>query len=225
MTQTTAVAGSMTQAREAAGPVTTRPGNMFTENISPEYHNNPETGYYIPLTTLGDPASRRLKVITIGAGMSGIMLAHNIERDCQNIEHVIYEKNSEVGGTWLQNRYPGCACDAPSASYQLNFAMSPDWPSFYSQAKPINDYLIGVVDKLDLRKYMTFNSEVIGAYFDADRGIWNLEIQQTLSDGTTKVIKDDCDLLLGAIGILDRWNLPKIPGIDKFKGRIVHSAG
>lgn len=81
----------------------TRPGNLFTEQISHEYHNNEKTRYYIPTTTLGAPENRKLKVITIGAGISGIMLAHDIERDCQNVEHVIYEKNGEVGGTWVLN--------------------------------------------------------------------------------------------------------------------------
>jgi len=83
------------------GGPTTRPGNLFTEKISTEYHNSEKTGYHIPLTTLNDPGSRRLKVITIGAGFSGIMLAHDIERDCKNVEHIIYEKNSEIGGTWV----------------------------------------------------------------------------------------------------------------------------
>lgn len=85
----------------------TRPGNLFTEQISQEYHNNPETGYYIPTTTLDSAANRKLRIITVGAGMSGIMLAHDIERDCENVDHVIYEKNPEVGGTWVCLRvYP-----------------------------------------------------------------------------------------------------------------------
>ncbi|KAK5447968.1 hypothetical protein LTS15_009467 [Exophiala xenobiotica] len=207
------------------GEPTTRPGNLFTEKISTEYHNSEKTGYHIPLTTLNDPGSRRLKVITIGAGFSGIMLAHDIERDCKNVEHIIYEKNSEIGGTWVQNRYPNCGCDAPSAAYQTNFALEPEWPSFYSKAEPINNYLNKVCDKLDLRKYMILNSRVTAAHFDKDKGIWNLSITQKREDGSEVEIHDDCDLLLGAIGILDRWQYPKIPGLEKFKGRVVHTAG
>lgn len=82
-------------------PPTTRPGNLFSDQISAEYHNDPSNGYYIPTTTMRQPKNRRLKVITIGAGFAGIMLAHNIERDCENIEHKVYEKNSNVGGTWV----------------------------------------------------------------------------------------------------------------------------
>lgn len=82
-----------------------------------------------------------------------------------------------------------------------------------------------MVDKLDLRKYMNFNAEVTHAQFDEHKGIWNLKIRQKQADGTVKESSDDCDLLLGAIGILDRWNLPAIPGIEKFKGKIIHTAG
>lgn len=81
------------------------------------------------------------------------------------------------------------------------------------------------MNKLDLRRYMRFNSEIVDARFDAERGAWDLKIRQTFPDGTTKTIEDDCDLLLGAIGVLDRWNYPAISGIEKFKGKIVHTAG
>src|SRR5437016_5520387 len=52
------------------------------------------------------------------------MMAYKIERDCQNVIHVIYEKNEDIGGTWLENRYPGCACDVPSHAYTYNFALN-----------------------------------------------------------------------------------------------------
>ncbi|KAK7885642.1 hypothetical protein LTR67_009993 [Exophiala xenobiotica] len=208
-----------------AGKPSTRPGNLFTEKVSDEFHCNDKTGYKIPLVTYGAPENRKLKVLTIGAGISGIMLAYQIEKNCQNIDHVIYEKNSDVGGTWLQNRYPNAACDAPSYTYQFNFAMSPDWPKFYSNSATIHEYISGVVDKLDLRKYIQFNSEVVSATFDEETGTWTVHIRQKQDDGSTKEIIESCDLLLGAIGILDRWEMPKIPGIEKFKGRVLHTAG
>lgn len=81
-----------------------------------------------------------------------------------------------------------------------------------------------VVKKLDLEKYMTFNSRVIEARFDDNKGTWYVKIEQTASDGSKKTFTDDCDLLLGAVGILDRWEYPKIPGLESFKGRVIHSA-
>ncbi|KAF5661463.1 sterigmatocystin biosynthesis monooxygenase stcW [Fusarium circinatum] len=201
-----------------------RPGNLFSEKLHPDYHNNPETGYHIPFAPIGDPGNRRLKVITIGAGLAGVMLAYNIEKHCPNVEHVIYEKNPTVGGTWYQNRYPNAACDSPTCTYQFNFAIDPEWEKFLSGSDYLRHYVAKVVKKLDLEKYMTFNSRVIEARFDDKKGIWEVKIEQTASDGTKKTFTDDCDLLLGAVGILDRWEYPKIPGLESFKGQVIHSA-
>lgn len=61
-------------------------------------------------------AGRKLKVITIGAGASGLNLQHELDSSIPEhlVEHVIYDKNPSIGGTWYENRYPGCACDIPS---------------------------------------------------------------------------------------------------------------
>ncbi|KPM44872.1 putative sterigmatocystin biosynthesis monooxygenase stcW [Neonectria ditissima] len=202
----------------------TRPGNLYTEKLNADFHNDPKSGYHIPFVPIGVSENRRLKVVTIGAGLCGIMLAYNIEKHTPNVEHVIYEKNPEVGGTWYQNRYPMAGCDSPTCTYQFNFAISPDWEDFYSSSDYLRRYINKVVDKLDLKKYIIFKSRVIEARFNEERGTWDLKIEQTLADGTKKIVTDDCDLLLGAVGILDRWELPKIPGLDTFKGRVIHSA-
>ncbi|EWZ00020.1 hypothetical protein FOYG_03932 [Fusarium oxysporum NRRL 32931] len=202
----------------------TRPGNLFAEKLHSDYHNDPDTGYHIPFAPIGDPGNRRLKVITIGAGLAGVMLAYNIEKYCPNVDHKIYEKNPTVGGTWYQNRYPNAACDAPTCTYQFSFAIDPEWEKYQSGSDYLREYVARVVKKLDLEKYMTFNSRVIEARFDDNKGIWEAKIEQTASDGSKKIFTDDCDLLLGAVGILDRWEYPKIPGLESFKGRVIHSA-
>lgn len=63
--------------------------------------------YEIPDVVLNSPMTRRIKVLSIGAGVTGILNAYNIQKHCENVEHVIYEKNHDIGGTWLENRYPG----------------------------------------------------------------------------------------------------------------------
>ncbi|KAF5608263.1 sterigmatocystin biosynthesis monooxygenase stcW [Fusarium subglutinans] len=201
-----------------------RPGNLFSEKLHSDYHNNPETRYHIPFAPIGDPGNRRLKVITIEAGLAGVILAYNIEKHCPNVEHVIYEKNPTVGGTWYQNRYPNAACDSPTCTYQFNFAIDPEWEKFLSGSDYLRQYVAKVVKKLDLEKYMTFNSRVIEARFDDKKGIWDVKIEQTASDESKKTFTGDCDLLLGAVGILDRWEYPKIPGLESFKGQVIHSA-
>lgn len=88
----------------------------------PSYDTRPPQHPNIPDVTLNDPANRRVKVIGVGAGVSGITDAYNIQTRCTNVDYVLYEKNPDIGGTWYDNRYPGCACDVPSHCYALHFA-------------------------------------------------------------------------------------------------------
>ncbi|KAF2641018.1 FAD/NAD(P)-binding domain-containing protein [Massarina eburnea CBS 473.64] len=171
-----------------------------------------------------DPSTRKLKVLTIGAGFSGIQSAYQIQKHCENIEFVIYEKNPDIGGTWLENRYPGCACDVPSHAYTMNFALNPDWPRFFSYAPDIHAYLSKVCEVFGLRKYMTFNTEAVRAEWQDGCGKWKVTLRQTSPGGQTREFEEECDLLLYATGILNNYKWPKIPGIDKFKGKIVHTA-
>lgn len=90
---------------------------------------DPADEYEILEQPMGTP--RQLRVITIGAGASGLNLAYQIERHMEHIEHIIYEKNAEVGGTWYENRYPGCACDIPSHNYQFTWKPNPSWKQLY----------------------------------------------------------------------------------------------
>jgi cation diffusion facilitator CzcD-associated flavoprotein CzcO len=162
--------------------------------------------------------------LTIGAGLSGIQLAYQIQKHCENVEHVIYEKNEDIGGTWLENRYPGCACDIPSHAYTLNFALNPDWPRFFSYAPDIQKYLLKVVEVFDLRKYMTFNTEVVRSEWQDDKGKWKVSLRQKSPSGETKDWDEECDLMLYATGILNNYKWPQIKGMETFKGRIVHTA-
>jgi len=63
--------------------------------------------YEIPDIIMHAPTVRKVRVLSIGAGVSGIMNAYYIQKELENVEHVIYEKNADIGGTWLENRYPG----------------------------------------------------------------------------------------------------------------------
>ncbi|KAJ9636220.1 hypothetical protein H2204_005492, partial [Knufia peltigerae] len=141
------------------------------------------TSYEIPDVTYRSPNNRRVRVIAIGAGVSGIQTAYQVQKDCENVDLQIYEKNSTVGGTWLVNRYPGCACDVPSHAYSLNFALNPDWPLFFSRCEDIQEYLEKVVDVFDLRKYMRFKSRITGSHWNEETGKWTVRILRTGPDG------------------------------------------
>lgn len=65
---------------------------------------------------------KKLRIVTIGAGFSGLILAHKIQHEYADemqdlIDHVIYEAKDVVGGTWVNNSYPGVQCDVPSVIY------------------------------------------------------------------------------------------------------------
>ena len=62
---------------------------------------------------------KKMRIAMLGAGISGINFFKFAEEKLENVDIVCYEKNHDVGGTWLENRYPGCACDIPSVVYQF----------------------------------------------------------------------------------------------------------
>ncbi|KAF2472585.1 FAD/NAD(P)-binding domain-containing protein [Lindgomyces ingoldianus] len=207
--------------------------NSLDSNGKWDYSTPGSGGYSIPdisynvrlFTCLRDPSTRHIKVLTVGAGFSGILMAYQIQKYCENVEHVIYEKNADLGGTWLENRYPGCACDIPSHAYTYSFALNPDWPRFFSYAQDIQKYLRKVVDTFDLRRYMTFNTEVVRSEWQDDTGKWKVTLRKKdPGSSETKEFVEECDLFLYATGILNNFKWPKIPGLDKFKGRVIHTA-
>ncbi|VUC25603.1 unnamed protein product [Clonostachys rosea] len=165
---------------------------------------------------------RKIKVITIGAGISGIHMSYLFQKFGENIEHVVYEKNGDIGGTWLENRYPGCACDVPSHAYAFAFALNPEWPRFLSPSEDIFRYLDRVVSCFELRKYMKFNSMVTSCEWNDQEGEWHVKIQDSV---TGKIHEDISDIVIGAYGLLNSWKLPAdVEGLDTFQGRLIHTA-
>jgi hydroxyversicolorone monooxygenase len=82
-----------------------------------DFYGNVGSGCTIPNQPINSHGNRKIKVLGIGAGISGIMMAYKIQKQCTNVELKIVEKNPDIGGTWYNNRYPGCACDIPSHAY------------------------------------------------------------------------------------------------------------
>ncbi|OAL38579.1 hypothetical protein AYO20_02229 [Fonsecaea nubica] len=184
---------------------------MDRDQREPPPHTN-SNGYFVPDVTYLDPGNRRMRIVTIGAGFSGIMYAYRFQNELENVEHVIYEKNGDIGGTWLENRYPNCACDGKSFTIVI----------------AVNDSIWKYLDRVcrvwDLRKYMQFNSRVIEATWNEDLGKWMLKVEQTYSDESTSVLEDECDVLIQATGMLNNPKLPETQGLGSFKGRVVHTA-
>ncbi|KAK5106036.1 hypothetical protein LTS08_000152 [Lithohypha guttulata] len=174
--------------------------------------------FFVPERPMCDPDS--IRIIHVGMGASGLLAAHKAKKMLQNYELVCYEKNGTIGGTWYENRYPGCACDIPAHTYTFPFERNPEWSGYYSYAPEIQDYMMNFYKKHDLEPFVVLNTAVVGATWDQLSGKWEVELQR--KDGTT--FTDTCNVLINGSGVLTKWKWPAIQGLHEFKGVLAHSA-
>ncbi|MEC7735433.1 MAG: NAD(P)/FAD-dependent oxidoreductase [Pseudomonadota bacterium] len=154
-------------------------------------------------------------VIILGAGISGLGMAHNLLKEKKS-SFAILERNEGVGGTWRENTYPGLCCDVPSHFYSFSFAMNPDWSKTYPEQYEILDYLENITDRLKIRPFIKFNSEVIESKFNEVENIWETYIT------TGEVYKSRS--LVSGLGQLNKPKFPEIDGLETFSGHAFHSA-
>ncbi|WP_134727675.1 MULTISPECIES: flavin-containing monooxygenase [Amycolatopsis] len=159
--------------------------------------------------------TERFKVVIVGTGFSGLGQAIQLEKAGIR-DYVILEKADEVGGTWRDNSYPGCACDVQSHMYSFSYAQNPDWSRSFSPQPEIFDYLKGVADKYRLRDKIRFGTEITGAHWDEGERRWTVE--------TKGGAEFSAQFLVAGVGGLHIPQIPKLPGIAKFKGQTWHSA-
>ena len=183
-------------------------------------HINPEYAHpLISERSIDEP--RPLKVIYVGAGVSGIDAAIQFPKFVPNLELVIYEKNADVGGTWFENRYPGCACDIPAHSYQLSFESSTEWTQFYAGASEILNYWRRVTEKYGVRKHMKFKHKAVEARWNESTSKWHVKFQKL---DTGEIVEDIGDVFMTGMGALNEWKWPDVKGLKDFKGDLLHSA-
>ena len=164
-------------------------------------------------SSVAAPPGRPLKVVVIGAGMSGILSAIKLaEAGIDDI--VLYERADRPGGTWRDNTYPGLSCDVPSHLYRFSFEPNPDWGHRFSPGHEIQAYLERVAEKYGVRRRIRLNREVTAAHWRDGR--WRLEI----SDGS----RDQADIVIAATGVLRDPVMPAIDGLESFAGAAFHSA-
>lgn len=160
---------------------------------------------------------RQFPVAIIGAGMSGILAAHRLQQ--AGIPFCIYEKNDDVGGTWLENTYPGCRVDVTNHVYSYSFAQRNDWPYYFSPQPELLDYFRTCADEFGIREHIRFGHEVTAMTWSDDDQVWTLEI-----DGPDGAVTDGVCAVISAVGQLNRPNMPAIDGMDSFAGPSFHSA-
>ncbi|KAL4821215.1 hypothetical protein BDW67DRAFT_172075 [Aspergillus spinulosporus] len=174
---------------------------------------NPQYGY----------TPRKLRVITIGAGFSGLLMAHKLQHRFPELQefvtHKIFEMRSDVGGTWLVNTYPGVQCDVPAHIYAFPFDPNPNWSRFYSSGAEIQRYIKDTVAKWHLDRDVYLNTKVIGARWIEIEGVWKVTVEHN------GVARDEyAEILISGQGVLCHPSWPSIPGLHEFQGKIVHSA-
>ncbi|WP_261566031.1 flavin-containing monooxygenase [Frankia gtarii] len=157
-------------------------------------------------------------VAVIGAGMSGILAAHRLSQAGARVH--VFEKNDDVGGTWLENDYPGCRVDVQNHLYSYSFAQSCHWPQFNSPQPVLHDYFRTCVEEFGVRDAISFQTEVLEARWDDSRRIWVLKVR----DGAGVERSVEANAVVSAVGQLNRPSMPNIAGIDSFRGQSFHSA-
>jgi len=168
--------------------------------------------------TQARPETLALDVVIVGAGVSGLCLAAKL--DALGIPFTLLEKNPEVGGTWFENRYPGCGVDTPNHFYSYAFAPNPDWSRYFSLRDEIEAYLEGCASAFGLRNRIRFGTTLRAARWDDDARRWQLTVQS--SDGATQTLR--CAVLVCATGHFSQPLEVHFPGADDFAGEMFHTA-
>jgi cation diffusion facilitator CzcD-associated flavoprotein CzcO len=155
-----------------------------------------------------------VRIAIIGAGFAGLGVAIRL-RQAGIEDFEILERSHDLGGTWRDNTYPGCAVDVQSHLYSYSFAPNPDWSQVYSPQSEIWSYIRRCADEHGVTERIRFGHEVIGADWDDERERWLVE---------TTAGDVEAQFLISGMGPLSHPALPDIPGLRSFAGACFHSA-
>ncbi|GAA4878252.1 NAD(P)/FAD-dependent oxidoreductase [Pseudonocardia benzenivorans] len=216
---------------ELAGPppvddVADRVGISCGETVPPEYNVSmaEEAGFVDRDAhwTAAPPRRREdLRVVVIGAGEGGICTAVKLGE--LGIPYTVVERHDAVGGIWLENSYPGAGVDTASALYSYSWAQKPDWSRYFAKQPEILGYLQEVARDHGVLPHVRFGTEVVAARWDDTERVWRVGIRPA-DDPDATPTELVADVLISAVGQLNRPAYPPIPGLDSFAGPMFHSA-
>jgi 4-hydroxyacetophenone monooxygenase len=162
--------------------------------------------------------ARDLKALIIGCGEGGLLAALRLKE--AGIPFEIIEKNSDVGGTWLENRYPGCRVDVASHYYSYSFGPNDGFSEYYARQPELYRYFQRFFDDHQIGEHVRWCNEVERAEWDDAEAVWRV----TARDAEGAVHERSANILISAVGILNRPQVPDLPGIARFDGPAFHSA-
>jgi len=165
------------------------------------------------MTVLGHGGTHA-RVVIVGSGFGGLGAAIRL-RQAGVDDFVVLERGDDVGGTWRDNTYPGCACDVPSHLYSFSFAPNPEWSRSFSRQPEIWTYLRRCAAKFGVLPHVRFGHDVREAAWDAEAQRWRIE---------TSRAPFTASVLVMAAGPLSEPAIPALPGLERFRGRAFHSA-
>ncbi|WP_245849043.1 flavin-containing monooxygenase [Mycobacterium palustre] len=157
-------------------------------------------------------------VAIIGAGLSGVCMA--IKLAAAGVNFVVLEKNDDLGGTWLENVYPGCGVDTPGHLYAFSFAPNPDITSYFAKREEVQDYIQRVASDFDVKRHIRFSTEVVRARYETASSTWRVDVRNANGDDESIT----ANVLVSAVGMVNRPLIPPIPGLDQFPGPVMHTA-
>ena len=163
----------------------------------------------------GGIAAGELSVLIVGTGFSGLGMGIKLKE--AGIESfTILERANDVGGTWRDNNYPGCACDVQSHLYSFSFEPNPNWTRMFARQPEIKAYLQHCAQKYALLPHIRYDSEVVRAEYDEAAAMWTVT--------TRKGEVHRANVLVSGMGGLSTPAYPTLKGLENFKGKTFHSA-
>lgn len=156
-----------------------------------------------------------VEVAIVGAGFAGLGMAIQLKQRGID-DFVVLERAQQLGGTWRDNTYPGCACDVPSMLYSYSFAPNPAWTRVFPSQAEIWAYLERCADTYGVRPHIRFGAELTEAAYDEESATWRIRLQS----GDEIVAR----VLILALGSLNKPLIPALPGRERFAGRAFHSS-
>jgi 4-hydroxyacetophenone monooxygenase len=158
------------------------------------------------------------KVLVVGAGFSGICAGRQLLQ--MGVPFELVEKSPDLGGVWLDNRYPEAGVDTPNHFYSFSFAPNLDWSSNYSKRQEVWDYQRKVFEDSGLRPHTHFSTEVISMHWDEVRHQWKVSTRDAKGLEQTRWF----NVVITAVGNLNQPKMTSVPGLESFKGNWWHSA-